>query len=347
MVPGGSNETSLTTTSLALYNVPKLLDNGTNWITYRERVMTAVGSRGLKQHLEGRAKKPQEVVTIDIGTANAPKIVSSVDGTTEATEDQIEEAEKKLDKYEQRECAIKQALYGSISDRRLLEIKNLTTAAEAWKKLCSLHEDKSEIVAVDRRAHLQSLWMLEGGDIRAHMGEMERVREELSGLGVPVNNSDFSAMMLSSLPQSYRPMVQTMLAVARQSSAKLTLELIVAHLTVDAEYQEMLSHKTGTNSALAASTGGKKPKKGEKKEHTAASGEEKKCFNCGRIGHWKDDCWRPGGGKEGQGPKQQMQKGKKKGKGKTANSATATQGDIEVAFVQPMHSMYLKIDVEP
>jgi hypothetical protein len=95
----------------------------------------------------------------------------------------------------------------------------------------------------------------------------------------------------------------------------------------------MLSHKTGTNSALAASTGGKKPKKGGKKEHTAASGEEKKCFNCGKIGHWKDNCWRPGGGKEGQGPKQQAQKGKKKGKGETTNSATATQGDVEVAFV--------------
>jgi hypothetical protein len=74
-------------------------------------------------------------------------------------------------------------------------------------------------------------------------------------------------------------MVQMMLAVACQSSAKLTPELIVAHLTTDAEYQEMLSHKTGTNSALAASTGGKKPKEGGKKEHTATSGEEKKCFN--------------------------------------------------------------------
>jgi hypothetical protein len=97
-------------------------------------------------------------------------------------------------------------------------------------------------------------------------------------------------------------MVQTMLAVARQSSAKLTPELIVAH-TADAEYQEMLSQKTGTNSALAASTGGRKLKRGGKKEHTTASGEEKKYFNCSRIKHWKDDCWRPGGGKEGQGPK--------------------------------------------
>jgi hypothetical protein len=49
--------------------------------------------------------------------------------------------------------------------------------------------------------------------------------------------------------------------------------------------------------------GGRKLKKGGKKKHTTVSGEEKKCFNCDRIGYWKDNCWRPGGRKKGQGPK--------------------------------------------
>jgi hypothetical protein len=35
-------------------------------------------------------------------------MVSSLDGRTPATEEQIEEAEKKLDKYKQCECAVKQ-----------------------------------------------------------------------------------------------------------------------------------------------------------------------------------------------------------------------------------------------
>jgi hypothetical protein len=49
--------------------------------------MTTVGSCRLKWHLEGRAKKSQEVVTINIGTAHTLKIVSSVDGTTEGGPD--------------------------------------------------------------------------------------------------------------------------------------------------------------------------------------------------------------------------------------------------------------------
>jgi hypothetical protein len=150
MIPGGSNEASLTSTNFALYNVPKLLDNGTNWLTYREWVLTAIGSQGLKRYLEGRAKKPNGVTIINIGTEAAPNMVHSVNSTTLATADEIEEAEKKLDEYKQQECAVKQTLYGLISNRRLIEIKNITTAAEAWKKLCSLHEDKSEIVAINR-----------------------------------------------------------------------------------------------------------------------------------------------------------------------------------------------------
>src|SRR6267154_1598612 len=335
MSSGGSTDTSLTSTNFALYNVPKLLDNGSNWLTYRERVLTAVGSRGLKRYLEGRAKIPTPLVSINTGTNDAPVFVQSLDNKTPATEDEIEEAEKKLDEYEQKECAVKQTLYGSISDRRLIEIKNLGTAAEAWAKLCALHENKSEIVAVDKRGQLQSLRMQDGADIRKHLAQLEHLREELSGLGAPVNDSDFSAMMLSSLPQSYRPMVQTMLAVARQSSVKLTPDLIVAHLTADAEYQESLNQRsahTGGNNALSATTGGKKPKRGGKQESAAASSDSKNCFNCGKAGHWEKDCWRPGGGKEGQGPKQQAKKGKSKGKSETANTATTAPPTAEVAF---------------
>jgi hypothetical protein len=54
-------------------------------------------------------------------------------------------------------------IYGSISNCCLIEIKNLTTTADVWKKLCALHQNKSEIVAVDIQAHLQSLQMQDGG----------------------------------------------------------------------------------------------------------------------------------------------------------------------------------------
>jgi len=67
-----SHRRDFAASNLALHHVLKLLDNGSNWITYRKRVLTEVSSRGLKRHLEGRAKKPREVVDIDAGTTEEP-----------------------------------------------------------------------------------------------------------------------------------------------------------------------------------------------------------------------------------------------------------------------------------
>ena len=52
-----------------------------------------------------------------------------------------------------------------------------------------------------------------------------------------------------------------------------------------------------------------------------------KCYNCKKKGHYKTECWAPGGGKEGQGPNQ---KGKGKAKAKeTAGMAKEKDEDKE------------------
>jgi hypothetical protein len=157
---------------LIIYNppqTPKPSRKDRKNLTKYYRMMTNLIGLNPRVALPHRAKIPTPLVSINTGTKDAPVLVQSLDGKTAATDDEIEEAEKKLDEYEQKECAVKQTLYGSISDRWLIEIKNLGTAAEAWTKLCALHENKSKIVAVDKCGQLQNLRMQDGANIQKHL----------------------------------------------------------------------------------------------------------------------------------------------------------------------------------
>ena len=58
------------------------------------------------------------------------------------------------------------------------------------------------------------------------------------------------------------------------------------------------------------------------KGHTKMGKSHNHCVNCDKSGHTKDDCWDPGGGKEGQGLNQQMQGSKRKKKESAAKTTT-------------------------
>jgi hypothetical protein len=52
-------ESMLPSSSSSLFNIPQLSKDGTNWITYKERMLTAISARGLMRYVDGRAVKPK------------------------------------------------------------------------------------------------------------------------------------------------------------------------------------------------------------------------------------------------------------------------------------------------
>ena len=57
----------------------------------------------------------------------------------------VEEAEAKVDEYEQREFTARQQIYTTISDTMLLKVKNLLATTDVWAALVNEYEGKSEM----------------------------------------------------------------------------------------------------------------------------------------------------------------------------------------------------------
>ncbi|KAJ8580437.1 hypothetical protein M405DRAFT_711323, partial [Rhizopogon salebrosus TDB-379] len=109
-------DTTLPGTNSSLFNVPRLAEDGSNWITYKERALTAIGARGLMRYADSRAKKPKPFELDSKG--NPIKADKSA-----ATEDEVEELENKIDEFFMKDSLVKQQLFSTISDRLLLRVQ--------------------------------------------------------------------------------------------------------------------------------------------------------------------------------------------------------------------------------
>jgi hypothetical protein len=89
------------------------------------------------------------------------------------------------------------------------------------------------------------------------------------------------------------------------------------------------------NSALSARTPNAKGNgaPSSSSSSTPQSNPDAVCYNCDCKGHYKNDCWRPGGGKEGQGPNQHGRRGRCPQK-QSANTAKESDGqETNYAFI--------------
>jgi len=77
--------------------VPKLHDDGSNWLDYTPQIQKAMGSKGLWRHVEGTAVTPALYMLV-----NGIPVLS--DGKTQATEEQIKTKESQIMDFNKCKC---------------------------------------------------------------------------------------------------------------------------------------------------------------------------------------------------------------------------------------------------
>jgi len=290
-------------------SVPKLHDDRSNWSDYQLRIKRAMGSKGLWRHVLGNAIAPKPYMLL-----NGAFVLS--DEKTEATEEQVESKETKIVDFEKKEYIAQYILLSMTSTRLGSKIKELKSLKEMWDIIVADVMKKSTLYLLDAEEQLTSMKLVDNEDLKIHLAEMKQHFQlmiqhckNLIKTGSLLLDIWFNTLIMSSLPSSYRPTLQTITAAEKASALtgsshhKMKADDLIAFLIEEAQHH-IINDERAKNSEVALMALGKKA---GKKPRQGKGGKNKAyldiiCHNCKNLGHKKADCWSKGGGKEGQGP---------------------------------------------
>ena len=279
--------------------IPKLDVSGSNWVIFKDRFVWALDARCILNHIDGSSEEPADPILEE----DRKKALSAEQKTLDT------EWKKEMKEWKQGEAIAKQQIASSIPDSLFMKVRSKGSARDIWIELGKHFEKRSRMVSIDLRRRLQEVRCAEKGDVIAHFATLRTMREDLASMGETLSESDFYAIIMGSLPSSFDPYISAVSATSSVLGTHLSADDLM--LTITEEYErrnlKTKSGKKDENVALYSNDSDKGNKGG------SSSKKNVECYNCGKKGHVKKDCWAEGGGKAGQGPKQ---KGKGKGKGK-------------------------------
>jgi gag-polypeptide of LTR copia-type len=222
----------------------------------------------------------------------------------------------------------------------------MTSAEDMWKVVKADTTMRSTLYLLDAEDQLCSMKLSDNDDSKAHHNELKQHLQlmlqrcdNLIKMGSTLSDTQFNTLIMSSLPESYWPTLQTITASERASkliggqSQQMKPDDLIAFLIEEAQHQVINDECTkNAKTALAAHgkrSGEKGARKGKKPRKSQRSEAEEVCKNCEKPEHKKPDCWSKGGGKEGKGPRQK----KKSNKTKTMTIAADKEDNDMFAFV--------------
>ena len=251
--------------------LPKLSPDGSNWVTYRDRLTWALQSNSIQDHIA--AESPPAAYTA-LGTINA----LAPDA-----------------RWRKEEIAIKQVLVSTLPDTAFNRIKGQANVKDAWDILKRVYEQRSTAMVADTIRRFRNQRCEEDGNVRDHFDALSNLREQLGAMGRTVEDADYTDTLLASLPSAYDAAISSISASARLGSTPLSSE-IFERFILDEYDRRQVRDKSKEPKDEALSTETSKKGKGKDKRKI-------ECHNCHKKGHYKSECWAKGGGNEGGGPK--------------------------------------------
>ena len=168
-----------------------------------------MGAKGLWRHVLGTATAPVPYV-LNNG------VFMLADKKTPATEDHIEAKESKIIEFEKWEYLAWHILMSTTSMCLGSKIKALETAEAMWKAVKEDAMSKSTLYILDAEDQLATMKLADNNNPKTHLSELKQhfqtmlhCHDNLMKIGLTMFDNHFNIIIMSSLPESYRLVLQT------------------------------------------------------------------------------------------------------------------------------------------
>ena len=282
-------------------------DNLLQWVTNMSQLL---GSKGLLGYIDGRIQKPSSPTTVPATATSTEMTATATSAPTSTTPTPIYSTTPTLDEWSFRDQLTRGHITLNCTDTTSLGVVTDGTAKEAWDSIRDEWGKSTDM----RRSHAQEALnrtlYVEGTDIQEHV-KLLRTRkaavDNLSPSGMP--DETWRGIIIRSIPPTTKwlPVIPSLYAM--KTAADIISTLFAHGMILGRD----LSNKSASpsNTALAARANG--------------GCTNPQCKAKKKTSHTTENCYWPGGGKEGQFPPNFGQRSK----ANIANSTTSTTEKVE------------------
>ena len=211
----------------------KLAKGGTNWFTYKDRIVWTLQGSTISEHL--KLDTPSAKYTA-LGTQNS---------LTPAAQWKKEEGD------------IMAVFAQTLPDTTFNKIKGSANIKATWDGLKALYRDCSKALIANIIWQFQNKCYGEDESICAHFESFADLREQLASMGKEVDDENYTDTLMTSLPCSYNSAIQSITARVKVSKGTITAD-IFEELIINKSERCKIRDKTkgakAKDEALTAST---------------------------------------------------------------------------------------------
>ncbi|KAH9681068.1 hypothetical protein KPL71_026802 [Citrus sinensis] len=198
-------------------------------------------------------------------------------------------------------------LHLALANRVLSSVAEKNTAKEIWDTLTKLYEAKSLHNKIFLKKKLYTLRMSESTMVTDHINTLKTLFSQLTTLGHNIEENERAELLLQSLPDSYDQLIINL--TNNNPTDSLVFDDVAASiLNEESRRKNKENRQASSQQAEALSvTRGRSTERGPSGSHNRGRSKSKskknvKCYNCGKKGHVKKECWSNQKRKEGKEP---------------------------------------------